>query len=123
MLTEIHNLKTAALISAAARIGVIAAGGTEEQIAAAEKYALAVGFAFQVRDDVLDCTAKERELGKPLGSDLENNKMTFATLLGIDNCEALINSWTEKAIAALDGKFPDKGFLQWIAGTLAERKS
>ena len=122
VLTEIHNLKTAALVSAAARIGVIAAGGTEEQVEAAEKYALAVGFSFQVRDDVLDITAIERELGKPFGSDLENNKLTFATLLGIDKCEALIYTETAKAVSALNEEFTNTGFLVWFTHMLADRK-
>jgi len=121
-LTEIHNLKTAALMSAAARMGVVAAGGTPEQVKAAEEYALAVGFAFQVRDDVLDSTASERELGKPLGSDLENNKTTFAMLMGTHICEDIIHAETEKAVAALDGVFGDKMFLTWFARMLAERK-
>jgi len=123
ILTEIHIMKTAALMSAGAKIGVIAAGGSPEQVRAAEEYALAVGFAFQVRDDVLDSTAMEQELGKPLGSDLENNKMTYATLLGIGRCEEIINQETEKAIAALDGVFEDTRFLTWLARMLAERTS
>ena len=121
-LLEIHSLKTAALISAAAVIGVIAAGGTPEQIEAADDYAKAVGLAFQARDDVLDLTATAEELGKPARSDIENEKMTLATLLGIDECEALIKRETEKAILALDGKFKDTDFLRWFAGLLAERK-
>jgi len=123
VLTEIHIMKTAALMSAGARMGVIAAGGTPEQIKAAEEYALAVGFAFQVRDDVLDSTAMEQELGKPLGSDLENNKITYAMLLGIGKCEEIILNETEKAIAALEGKFEDTRFLTWLARMLADRTS
>ena len=122
-LVEIHNMKTAALISAAARIGVIAAGGAQEQLEAAEEYALAVGFAFQVRDDVLDLTESSEKLGKPMGSDLENNKTTFAMLMGVDMCESIISKETEKAIAALSGRFSNTDFLVWLAKMLAERKS
>jgi len=123
MLVEIHNLKTAALMSAAARIGVIAAGGTPEQIKAAEQYALAVGFAFQVRDDVLDSTATDAELGKPTGGDQEHDKITFVKLMGTDKCEEIIREETDRAIRALDGKFDDTVFLSWLARALAERKS
>ena len=119
---KIHSLKTAALISAAAKIGVIAAGGTARQTEAAERYANAVGLAFQVRDDVLDVTAAQEELGKPVGSDKDNNKTTFCTLLGADECEEIIRSETEKAAASLHGKFADASFLIWLAGMLAERK-
>jgi len=122
-LLEIHSLKTAALISASARIGVLAGGGTPEQIIAADKYAQAVGLAFQVRDDILDVTATPEELGKPIGSDNENNKTTLAAFLGIDECEKMILIETNKAIAALDGKFGNTLFLEWFAKMLAERKS
>lgn len=121
-LVEIHNMKTAALISAAARIGVVAAGGTQEQIRAAEEYALAVGLAFQIRDDVLDITMLTADLGKPMGADLENNKITFAILMGVAKCEEIIRAETEKAIATLEGKFIDDSFLSWFAQMLAERK-
>ena len=121
-LLKIHEMKTAALITASALIGVVAAGGTQEQLDAAEKYARAIGLAFQVRDDLLDCTATAQELGKPVGSDSVNDKTTLAVLLGIDECEALIRSETDKAIAALGGVFEDVEFLTWLARTLAERK-
>ena len=122
-LLELHRMKTAALISAAARMGVVAGGGTQEQKAAADSYAQAVGLAFQVRDDVLDCTSTEEELGKPVGSDEENDKTTFASLLGLEACEKIITRETEKAAAALEGKFADTGFLIWLAGVLANRRN
>ena len=122
-LKNIHNMKTSALISAAARIGVVAAGGTEEQVKAAGEYALAVGLAFQVRDDVLDITEPTEKLGKPMGADLENNKTTFAMLMGVGRCEEIILNETMRAVAALEGKFSDTAFLVWFAHMLAERKS
>ncbi len=118
-----HELKTAAMIKAAARMGVIAGGGSEEQLAAAEKYADAIGLAFQIRDDVLDVTATEEELGKPIGSDAANGKSTFYTLLGIDECERIIDEKTEEAKAALKGAFADTGFFDWLAELLAKRKN
>ena len=120
-LGDIHGMKTVALISAAARIGVVAAGGTPAQIEAAGSYADAVGLAFQARDDLLDLTATVEELGKPAGSDIENNKTTLATLLGKDECENLIHRETGKAISALDGMFKDTEFLKWFATLLAKR--
>jgi len=119
---QTHSLKTAALISASARIGVVAAGGSPEQVKAAEEYALAVGLAFQIRDDVLDVTASEQNLGKPVGSDRENEKNTFTALMGLDACEDIIAAETEKAIGALSGKFDNGGFLVWFARMLSERK-
>jgi len=122
-LLELYAMKTAALISAAAKLGVIAGGGTFEQIAAADAYAGAIGLAFQVRDDVLDCIATEEQLGKPVNSDIDNEKSTFASLLGIEACEKMINKETEKAIAALKGKFDNTEFLTLLAHGLAERKN
>ena len=119
---ESNALKTSTLISASAKIGVIAAGGSPEQVKAAEDYAFAVGLAFQARDDILDCTATAEMLGKPTGSDIENNKATISTLLGIDKCEELIRNETVKSLKALEGKFENAGFLIWLAYMLAERK-
>jgi len=122
-LLELYAMKTAALISAAARLGVIAGDGTHEQIDAAHAYSQAIGLAFQVRDDVLDCVATAEELGKPTGSDIDNDKSTFASLLGVEACEKMISRETEKAIKALDGKFENTEFLTWLARILAERKN
>jgi len=122
-LLELYSMKTAALISAAARLGVIAGGGSKEQVDAAHSYSQFIGLAFQVRDDVLDCIATAEELGKPIGSDIENDKSTFASLLGIEACEKLISKETEKAIAALKDKFENTEFLTWLACVLAERKN
>ena len=122
-LIRIHNMKTAALISAAARIGVVAAGGTQEQIEAAGDYAMAVGLAFQIRDDVLDITEPTESLGKPMGADLENNKITFAMIAGVAKCEEMIREQTEKAAAAVEGKFSNTEFLVWLARILAEREN
>jgi len=121
-LHEVCSMKTAALLSAAARIGVIIGGGTKQQIEAADDYAQALGISFQVRDDILDCIAVEEELGKPVGSDSGNSKSTFASLLGVEACEIIVRKETEKAIGALNGKFNDAGFLIWLAHMLVERK-
>jgi len=122
-LLELYSMKTAALISAAARLGVIAGSGSYEQIEAAHLYSQAIGLAFQVRDDVLDCIATEEDLGKPVGSDVLNDKSTFASLLGIEACEKLIAKETDKAIEALENQFENTEFLTWLARILAERKN
>jgi geranylgeranyl diphosphate synthase type II len=121
-LTEIHTLKTAALISAASCIGVVAAGGTSAQLKAAKEYAHSVGLAFQVRDDMLDITAKPEELGKPVGSDSTNCKTTFATLFSLCACKNIIHKETENAIAAISDVFDDTEFLVGLARMLATRE-
>ena len=118
---KIHALKTAALIEAAALIGVHSAGGTVEQLAAASEYAAAIGMAFQIRDDVLDGTATSETLGKPSGSDAKSGKVTFFSALGEIKCEALIAQETERAIRAISGAFADAELLSALAEQLAVR--
>lgn len=118
----IHEHKTAAMIKAAAKLGVIAGGGNAEQLAAAERYADAVGLAFQIRDDVLDVTSTSAELGKPIGSDKESDKTTFYTLLGLQECEKRIMTKTEEAKSAVKDNFDSPEFLIWLADMLAGRK-
>lgn len=121
-LYEIHRLKTGALLRAACVMGVQCAGGTEEQVSAAEEFAMNLGLAFQIRDDVLDTISTEDELGKPIGSDAAEKKTTFVSLLGIDECARLVHLHTEKAKAAIAGHFADTEFLCWLADLLADRR-
>ena len=120
-LEQLQSLKTGALIDAAAQLGCIAAGGSGEERTRVSRYARALGRAFQVRDDVLDVTSSQEELGKPVGSDRANEKSTFVTALGLDGCEQLVQSLTQQAVEALDG-FRETGFHIWLARELAQRK-
>lgn len=122
-LTEIHSMKTVALMTASAMIGVVAANGGKDRLEAAREYASSVGLAFQIRDDVLDTVSTTEEIGKPAGSDCAKSKATFVSLLGVARCEEIIQEETAKAIAALQGRFEDAGFLIWLAHHLADRKN
>ncbi len=117
---QVHRYKTAAMISGACRMGVAAGGGSEEQMQAADRYAQAVGLAFQIRDDVLDVTSTAEEMGKSVHTDAENGKSTFAGLLGLDRCEEIIREQTAAAAEAADA-FRNGGFLRWLAEELAGR--
>ena len=119
-LEQLQSLKTGALISAAAQLGCIAAGGTGEQRAKVVEYAQALGRAFQVRDDMLDVISSDQELGKPVGSDQTNEKSTFVTALGLEGCQRLVDELTARAVAALDG-FGAPEFHIWLAESLARR--
>lgn len=116
----LQSLKTGALISAAAVLGCIAAGGTIRQRELVSAYAQALGRAFQVRDDMLDVTSSPEELGKPVGSDRTNEKSTFVTALGLEDCAALVEKLTRQAVEAIDG-FAEPEFHIWLARSLAER--
>ena len=89
-LHEIHLRKTSALIRAACRMGVAAAGGTQAQGDAAARYADHFGYAFQIRDDMLDVIGDEKTFGKPIGSDREEGKTTFVDLIGLYGCQRLV---------------------------------
>ena len=120
-LERLQSLKTGALISAAAELGCIAAGGTAEQRAAVRIYAQCLGRAFQIQDDILDVTGTAEELGKPTGSDQVNEKSTFVTALGLEESHALVHRLTDQAEAALEG-FDQPEFLIQLAQSLAQRR-
>lgn len=118
----LQSLKTGALICAAAELGCIAAGGTQEQREQVRRYAQALGRAFQVRDDMLDEISSEQELGKTIGSDRANEKSTFVSALGLKGCEVLVDQLTQQAVDALAG-FEQPSFHIWLARSLAQRNS
>lgn len=111
-----QNLKTGALIKAAAAIGAVTAGERKEFF---DVYAENLGLAFQLKDDILDVTATTEELGKPVLSDEKNEKSTFVSLYGVDGTKRLLEETTEKAIASL----PEGAeLLKELALYLLERK-
>ena len=103
-------------------MGCVVAGATDAQINAAERYAHAIGLAFQIVDDILDVTSTAEELGKPIGSDAENEKNTFMSLLGIERCREMVADLTEEAIRALDAFDGDAADLKDFAVQLANRR-
>lgn len=97
--------KTSALLSAACALGVAAADGSREWEAAAVRYGELLGLAFQTVDDILDVTGSEAALGKPIGSDSQNEKVTAVTLLGLEGAQESAARLTAEALEALDGLF------------------
>ena len=119
-LEQLQSLKTGALLQAAAELGCIAAGGTPQQRQGLRVYAEKLGRAFQIRDDMLDVMGGQAQLGKPIGSDAELGKSTFAALLGLEACAGLVEELTAQAAQAL-APFEARGFLVWLAQQLAQR--
>lgn len=115
---DIQSRKTGALINAACVLGVIAAGGSQEQIAAAGGFAGLLGLAFQIRDDMLDVIGNAQELGKAVGADAGKN--TFVRLYGLQKCEELVQKYTQTAIDMLSA-FPDREYMTALAYSLTER--
>ena len=101
--------------------GVAAAGGTKEQEAAAASYADNFGFAFQLRDDMLDVIGDEKTFGKPIGSDREEGKTTFVDILGLNGCQRVIEAHSESAVEAL-GDMADTNFLIHLVRVLEKRE-
>ncbi len=115
---DIQTRKTGALINAACVTGVIAAGGSEKQIAAAGTFAGALGMAFQIRDDMLDVIGTQEEMGKGVGTDA--NKNTFVRLYGLEKCEELVQKYTANAIEALS-IFEETEYMIDLAKSLTAR--
>lgn len=115
---DIQSRKTGALIHAACVTGVLAGGGSEEQVRAAETFAGALGLAFQIRDDMLDVIGNAQELGKAVGVDAQKN--TFVRLYGLEKCEQLVQQYTNTAINALR-VFEDSNYLINLALEMISR--
>lgn len=122
ILQQMDEKKTGALILAAAEMGCVIAGADGNQIAAARTYARAIGLAFQIVDDILDVTADSEMLGKPVGSDRENNKSTYVSLLGLERSRNLVEELTLQARNALNAFDEDVSFLADLAVSLASRQ-
>lgn len=116
------SLKTGALIEAACVLGCIVAGASEEKFDAARIFAQNIGLAFQIKDDILDVTSSLEKLGKLTGSDNQNGKSTYVTLLGVEKCQELVEKLTEEALASL-GEFSNNEALKAYAEFLAHREN
>lgn len=98
----IHGHKTAALIEASMMIGGVLAGVSENQVSALEKSAYDLGVAFQIQDDILDVTSTFEELGKPIGSDMDNHKQTYVSIYGLERAKEEVKRLSKEAITLLD---------------------
>ena len=120
-LNKLQSCKTGALIEAACVMGVIAAGKME-MIPVAADYAQAMGRAFQIVDDILDVTGTFEELGKPIGSDSEQHKNTYVSLLGLERSKQIASQLTVQALAHLK-KFDNNEFMYELTQELLDRRS
>ncbi len=118
---QMYELKTGCLIKAATVCGAILAGADDNQIKNAETYARKLGFAFQIIDDILDATGDEAVLGKPVGSDDKNGKVTYAKKVGIDNARNKAKELTEEALGTLELFDGDTTFLKELTQFLLQR--
>lgn len=118
----IYRLKTSALIEASMMIGAVLAGASDEKIALLERVAGKVGLAFQIQDDILDVVSTTEMLGKPVGSDKENNKTTYVTLEGLEKAGEDVKRLSDEAIGELDMLEEKNPFLMELLKSLINRK-
>ncbi len=134
-LDYIYRLKTCALIEGSMMIGAALAGADESTLEKLEEIGRCVGMAFQIQDDILDCTGDAAVLGKPLNSDEKNNKTTYVTLFGLDKAAEEVEALSKKAEDILEsiakGRMAsvydedflkEKNFLLWLIGSLVKRE-
>ena len=122
LLLFIHENKTAALIQAAMMIGAILAGAERSAIEAMERSAYNIGIAFQIQDDILDITSTTEVLGKPVGSDEKNHKLTYVTLHGIEQSKAQVEKLSDEALAILSSFENRNTFLEELVKFLITRE-
>ncbi len=123
-LLKLHKLKTGALIRASALLGCYAAELEIDDKRCADvcTYAENIGLAFQIIDDILDKIGDAELLGKTIGSDKENDKVTFMTYMSVEEAEKYAEELTEKAIDAISG-YNGSELLCELARYLLERKN
>ena len=121
IILEMYRMKTGALLEFCCRAGCVAAGaGAAEQLAAGS-FGQRLGVAFQITDDILDITADEKLLGKPVGSDGKDKKYTYVSAVGLEKAKEQARALTNQAIEELSC-FENADFLKELALSLTERK-
>lgn len=121
-LMEMYRLKTSRLLQAASCMGCLCAGAGDDRLQKAFEYGDRVGLAFQIIDDILDVCGDPEKLGKPIGSDRENNKETYVSLFGADKASETAKKLTDEALWILDG-FSDSEFLKELTLELLSRNN
>ena len=118
----IHHNKTAALIEAALAVGGILSGASDTEVQKLELVARKIGLAFQIQDDILDVIGKEEVLGKPIGSDARNEKVTYVTYEGIEKSKEDVARLTDEALELLHSLGKEDSFLSELFLHLVNRE-
>ena len=123
-LRDMHHRKTGALLQASVLMGAACGSATADQWSGLSEYGDALGLAFQVVDDILDVTQASSTLGKTAGKDLNDNKPTYVSVLGLDAARRHARELRDKAQAALAGSgLPAPARLALLADRVVERES
>ena len=117
----IYENKTGALIEASMMIGTVLAGAEERYVDIMEQIASAVGIAFQIQDDILDVVGDTEVIGKPAHSDMDNGKITYVTIHGLDKAAEDVKKISEHAVELLDSLPYENKFLRELILSLISR--
>lgn len=117
----IHLNKTAAMIVGCMRAGAIIGGASEAKLEKVTKYGKNIGLSFQIVDDILDITGDEAKLGKPIGSDIENHKSTYPSLLGLEKSREIARQLIEEGKSSIDGLSSEIDFLNQLGDYIISR--
>ncbi len=120
-LRALHASKTGALIRGSVRCGAILGSASPAQLDALTAYGEHVGLAFQIADDILDVTGTEAVLGKPIGSDIINNKSTYVSLLGLERARELAKEAVDDALNTLTSFGSEADTFRALARFIIER--
>ncbi|WP_270646491.1 polyprenyl synthetase family protein [Paeniclostridium hominis] len=118
----IHMNKTAAIIIGCMRAGAIIGGASENQLENITKYAKNIGLSFQIVDDILDVVGDEAKLGKKVGSDIDNEKSTYPSLIGLDKSKEIAKNLIEEAKLSISNINKDREFLNSLADYIVDRE-
>lgn len=117
-----YKLKTGCLLIASCQLGCLSSANWSQEInSAAHDYAVNLGLAFQIMDDILDITSDEATLGKPVGSDEKNDKSTIVKFYGLEKAKEMVDEYTKKAINSLSVIDGDTSVLKEFARYMANR--
>ncbi|MDO5573467.1 MAG: polyprenyl synthetase family protein [bacterium] len=121
-LLYIHEHKTGALIQAAMGIGAVLAGADDQTVQDMEQCALSIGVAFQIQDDILDVTSTTEVLGKPVGSDAKNEKLTYVTMKGMEQAAEDVRNYSKQAMDILEKYAGEDRYLLQLVQSLITRQ-
>ncbi|WP_304339932.1 polyprenyl synthetase family protein [Metaclostridioides mangenotii] len=121
-LDYIHNNKTAAMIIGCMRAGAIVGGADQVELESVTNYAKNIGLSFQIVDDILDIVGDEEKLGKKVNSDIENNKSTYPSLLGLEKSRDIATELISDAKNSIETTFESADFLKGLADYIISRE-
>ena len=122
-LEQIHLHKTGKLLEVSITIGAILAGATSAEIKTLKQFAYHLGLAFQIRDDILDLEGDEAVIGKPVGSDMDNDKSTYPKILTMDGAKRELDIHIKQAKDHLAGLHLESALLEAITELIADRNN